>query len=79
MDEHDLPWAKWWQRHCAAVREQREGAVYWGQCELVRGHGGDHALDRGYDVVRWSTDWTRHPVVRAEGVRPPFTDPGGYR
>jgi hypothetical protein len=61
-DEH-LPWARPWQRRCAAVREQRPGSLYWGQCELRRGHAGDHALDRGYDVPRWSTDWTTHPVV----------------
>lgn len=61
--EHYLPWARPWQRRCAAVREQRAGSMFWGRCELVRDHDGDHALDRGYDIPRWSTDWTAHPVV----------------
>lgn len=68
VEEHDLPWVGLWQRRCAAVREQRPGALYWGQCEFRRNHGGDHALDRGVDVVRWSSDWTQHPAARVERV-----------
>ena len=64
--EHDLPWARLWERTCTAVREQRPDAAFWGLCELRRFHAGDHALDRGFDVPRWSTDWTDHPVVTTE-------------
>lgn len=66
MSDVEPPWARPWQRTCTAVREQRDGAIYWGRCELVRNHRGDHALDRGVDVVRWSTDWTTHPAAVPE-------------
>jgi hypothetical protein len=56
--EGPLPWAKWpWQR-CFAYREPRDGSHYHGRCELRRGHPGDHALERGFDTPRWSSDWT---------------------
>ena len=54
----DLPWARPWQRRCRAVREPKPDAPYFGRCELARGHVGDHALERGFDVPRWTTAWT---------------------
>lgn len=56
-----LPWARpLLDRRCQAVREPRGDSAYSGRCELVRGHGPDvdHALERGFDIPRWSTDWT---------------------
>ena len=50
-------WARWpWQR-CRAVREHRGRHQHHGRCELRRGHRGLHALERGMDTHRWSTDW----------------------
>ena len=52
----DLPWwAGWWQRRCLARTVE---GPYRGRCELRRGHDGDHALERGFDIPRWSTRWT---------------------
>lgn len=53
---------------CRARRERREDDIYWGRCDLDRGHGGDHILERGMDFVMWSTDTTdlgpsRHVLV----------------
>lgn len=54
----DLPWQRWpWERRCKAVKEP--GCWYWGRCELRRNHEGDHALERGMEVARWSTRWTQ--------------------
>lgn len=53
----DLPWAGVFQRRCKARVEPNESG-FWGRCELVRGHEGDHALERGMDCPRWSTRWT---------------------
>ncbi len=54
-----LPWQNLWQRRCRAFRERRPGEPYWGRCELRRRHEGDHALERGFDTPRWSSDWVR--------------------
>jgi len=56
MDE-DLPWAALWHRRCKAVKEL--GGTYWGRCELRRHHAGLHALERGMDIPRWSTEWVK--------------------
>lgn len=59
VDLTTLPWAKWPWRRCRAVREPRPGESYYaGRCDLTRRHRGDHALERGMDTPRWSTDWT---------------------
>lgn len=51
-----LVWAKWpWQR-CKAVKEPSDS--HYGRCELKKKHAGDHALERGMDIPRWSTKWT---------------------
>lgn len=53
-----LEWAKWpWQRRCTA-RKEPNSSGYWGRCELKKNHKCDHALERGMDTPRWSTDWT---------------------
>jgi hypothetical protein len=55
-----LPWAGFFQRRCSAVLEPREDADYYGRCELKRNHGDhiDHALERGFNTPRWSTERT---------------------
>lgn len=56
-----LPWAgRWpWSPRCRAVREPRPNSAWAGRCELAP-HGPDvaHALDRGWDTPRWSTEWS---------------------
>lgn len=63
----DLPWAQYIWQQCKAYREPREGGKgYHGRCELLRNHVDegmplnvkDHALERGMDIPRWSTEWT---------------------
>lgn len=57
--EQKLPWNVWPWKRCKAFREPRPGH-FWGQCELDKNHFGiDHALERGMDIPRWSTEWTR--------------------
>jgi hypothetical protein len=53
-----LPWARVWTRRCRARREPRNSYDYHGRCELVPRHDGEHALERGMEICRWSTDWT---------------------
>lgn len=43
---------------CRARRERRPDDIYWGRCDLDRGHKGDHLLERGMDLVMWSTNTT---------------------
>jgi hypothetical protein len=58
LNNPELPWQEYpWQRRCKAVKEPNWSS-YWGRCELRRGHWGDHALERGMEVLRWSTRWT---------------------
>ena len=56
----DLPWSQYIWQQCKAVREPRgTGSSHYGRCELHRDHEGiDHALERGMDIPRWSTNWT---------------------
>jgi len=67
MKEQELGWARWPWQQCRAVREPRQDSNIWGRCELRRGHPieVDHALERGFDTPRWSTDWTEDPQVKA--------------
>lgn len=46
-------WAVWPWNRCAARTERYE------RCDLKRHAHGDHALERGFDIPRWSTDWTQ--------------------
>lgn len=55
--EAELPWAGVRNR-CRAVKEPN-GDGFWGRCELKKNHEVDHALERGMDIPRWSTRWTR--------------------
>jgi hypothetical protein len=57
-----LPWARWSWQACTARRERRPDVPYFGRCELRRNHDGDHALERGMDIPRWSTDWSDVPA-----------------
>ena len=50
-------WATWPWQQCRARREPRSGEFF-GRCELRKGHAGDHALERGFDSPRWSTNWS---------------------
>lgn len=62
VSSENPPWAtvgeSLWFGQCRARREPRGRRSYFGRCELRRGHSGPHALDRGMDTPRWSTDWT---------------------
>jgi hypothetical protein len=51
-------WARWPWQSCRAYRERHQDDPYFGRCELIRNHRGDHALERGFDIPRWSTRWT---------------------
>lgn len=55
----DLPWARpFFGPRCKAVKE-RTLFGHWGRCELKANHEPlDHALERGWDIPRWSTKWT---------------------
>lgn len=55
-DWRNLPWAIFPWQQCKAVKEPGDG--HHGRCELRHGHEGDHALERGMDIPRWSTRWT---------------------
>lgn len=54
----NLPWAAYpWDR-CKAVKEPNSSG-HWGRCDLKRHPDElDHALERGMDILRWSTNWT---------------------
>lgn len=55
-----LRWAAWpfsWNR-CRAVKEPNSSG-HWGRCELYKHEGEiDHALERGMNILRWTTRWT---------------------
>ena len=65
LQEAPLPWVSIWKpwRRCKAVKEPNASG-HWGRCELDRSHNfilgknHDHALERGFDIPRWSTKWT---------------------
>jgi len=66
LKETQLKWAVWWKpwRRCKAVKEPNASG-YYGRCELDRDHNyaiepehRHHALERGFDTPRWSTQWT---------------------
>jgi hypothetical protein len=50
----DLPWSINPFTRCRAFLEPNE-TVYFGRCELKRGHKMDHALERGFDILRFET------------------------
>lgn len=53
--EASLPWSTAWQRLTGrGCRSRWPGPTYRGRCELVQGHDGDHALERGMDTPRWA-------------------------
>lgn len=55
-----------WHR-CRAFREcKSKSNVYYGRCDLKKNHLGDHALERGLIIMRWSTNWTGY--VRADSI-----------
>lgn len=52
-----LEWATMFNRCRARVEPNESG--YWGRCDLVKhGRETDHALERGMEILRWSTRWT---------------------
>lgn len=54
-----LQWHKpLFTKRCKAVCEPRSNRPYSGRCDLAVHELGDHMLERGMDVVSWSTDWT---------------------
>lgn len=58
-DVENLPWAAWVFTQCRA-RKERNPSGFWGRCELKYKHKGDHALERGNYILRWSTEWTNY-------------------
>ena len=53
----DLPWAKPFRRRCTARLEPTSNGEYWGRCDLSpHSRDMDHALERGLEVVRFTTD-----------------------
>jgi hypothetical protein len=58
MDYDGLPWSVWIWDRCRAVKEPNEEG-YWGRCELKKRHQDDHALERGFNIIRWSTKTTK--------------------
>jgi hypothetical protein len=75
----ELPWFRAFGRRCKAVREPREGQS-WGRCDLSpHDESIDHALDRGFDVPRWSTNWSDGPAsyedtIEIDATYPEFGD-----
>lgn len=53
------PWTR-----CKAVKEPNKSG-YWGRCDLRRNHAGDHALERGMEIHRWSTAWSYPALIEA--------------
>jgi hypothetical protein len=45
-----LPWNR-----CRAALEKKGDSAYYGQCDRPRNHPGWHALERGFDIVWFST------------------------
>jgi hypothetical protein len=51
-----LPWATWPWNRCTARLDKYEvphPKDYHGRCDLKRHKMGDHALERGFDIIRW--------------------------
>lgn len=61
VDVRALPWSRPFKirGRCRAQISKEEqppyGRVYYGRCDLERGHSGPHALERGMDVFLWTT------------------------
>lgn len=53
MKDHALPWVGMFRR-CRSRFPQIPGVPYWGRCDLKRGHGSMHALERGMEIVKWN-------------------------
>lgn len=52
-----LEWATMFD-HCSA-RVEPNATGYWGRCDLIKhDQNVDHALERGMEILRWSTRWT---------------------
>lgn len=47
----ELPWSAFHFSRCKARRLRTAGDPYFGRCDLKHGHAGEHALDRGMDVI----------------------------
>lgn len=56
IDEY--AWAGVWNWRKCRARKEPNSSGYWGRCELKKNHDGDHALERGMIVLRWTTKWT---------------------
>lgn len=58
MTVDGLPWHDWpWHRRCRARGGDGQD---WGRCELLRGHDGLHALERGMYVLRFGISRIRY-------------------
>lgn len=59
-----------WRRRCAAVLEPGKAGAYFGRCELRAGHRGNHHLERGMDVVEFTTARAWQLSGLTEGAQP---------
>jgi hypothetical protein len=50
LDYSTFPWNR-----CKAVLEPKEGHSYYGRCDLKKGHRSLHVLERGFNIVWFST------------------------
>lgn len=50
-----IKWVWPWNRRCKAKLSRYEnlGGMYWGRCDLKRGHTGPHILERGMVEVKF--------------------------
>lgn len=62
MNWATVPWNR-----CRAVLERKSGEQFWGRCELKAHHDGDHALERGFVIVRFKNLITFECVTEALG------------
>jgi hypothetical protein len=57
VKREDLIWSTNPFNRCRATLEEKQGhSGYFGRCELKRKHPGYHALERGFDIVLFSTE-----------------------
>lgn len=64
-DSHMEIWAFWPWTRCPAKLERKGNSAHWGQCDRKRKHEGLHALERGFDVV-----WFTTMVINVKPITP---------
>lgn len=51
----NIEWARPFRFERCPARLEPNVSGYWGRCERKRMHQDDHALERGFEIVYWST------------------------